>query len=516
MSITALLERSALLHGDKVAIVDGDRQITYAELRDRVARLAAGLKGMGVNKGDRVGILSLNSHRYVESLFAIAWAGAIPAPLNYRLAEREIGGIVDFVETGLLIADDEHRDLARSLVSSRPRMTLVHASEKAAKGMTGYEELLTRASPADPVDLGWDDTAALFFTGGTTGLPKGVMQTHGNLISSALIYVGVFQMTNETVLLSAAGLFHVAASAVLLPALMAGGRVVLMSRFTADGFLDMVERHHATFTNGVPTMLRMITNQPGVSQRQLGSVRTLLYGGSPMQRDIMASVIDTFPNARCFNTYGQTELTSAASISAGVVSGDDLSDAEAWSTIGTALPGMEIRVVAENGGVCASDEVGELLVRGPLVMKGYYRNAEATAQTLRDGWLHTGDLARIDANGRAFLVDRKKDMIVTGGENVYSAEVEAALRLHPAVADCAVFGLPDANWGERVHALIVTKPETQATEEEISAHCRLHIAGYKCPRSMEIRTEPLPLSGAGKVAKAALRQEAMERTAESC
>lgn len=512
MSIAALLERSAQLHGDRVAIVDGERELTYASLANRVACLAGALLAKGLQPGDRVAILALNSHRYVETLFAVSWAGGISAPLNYRLSEPEIASITDFVEARFLIADDSHAVLAGRLTSVRPNLVLIHTSDASADdGALCYERLIETANPVPAADCRWDETAALFFTGGTTGLPKGVMQTHGNLVTSALIYVGLFGMSHDTVLLSAAGLFHVAASAVLLPALMAGGRVVLMARFTPEGYLDMIERHGATFVNGVPTMLRLVANVPDRAQRRLDSVRTLLYGGAPMQRDIIGDIVETFPNARCFNTYGQTELTSAASISAGVGLGSDLDDSDGWASIGHALPGMEIRIVADDGAACAGGATGEIEIRGPLVMKGYWNNPEATANAMRGDWLRTGDLGRVDTAGRAFLVDRKKDMIITGGENVYSAEVEAVLRSHPEVDDCAVVGVPDSMWGERVHAIVVVAAGRTPDGDTLIRHCRSRLAGYKCPRSIELRTEPLPLSGAGKVAKATLRAEVIER-----
>jgi len=307
--------------------------------------------------------------------------------------------------------------------------------------------------------------------------------------------------------LGSAPMFHVAAAAVIPPVLLAGGGIVMLPRFTPTGYLDSIEEHRVNFANGVPTMFRMILDSPGMGDRDLSSVRGMNYGGSPMPAAMLRDLVAAFPKCRFYATYGLTEVTSAATVSHGV-SLDDLPVEEwEWTTIGHSTPLTDVRVFGPDDWECAAGETGEIVIRGPLVMKGYWRNEAATREALRGGWFRSGDLGTHDGRGNLFLLDRAKDMIISGGENVYSAEVESVIREMDRVADVAVIGLPDPKWGERVHAIIVPAGGSTPDESAVIAHCRARIAGYKCPRSVEYVGEPLPVSGAGKVAKSLLRAE---------
>ena len=509
MRLTQLLDASRRHDGGKVAIVDGERRLTYDALYERVGRCAGMLQGLGVSEGDRVCILSLNSHRNLEALFGTIWAGGIAAPLNYRLAPAELAGILEMVEARVLLVDDEFLSLGEQLRAEAGCVEhLVLMSDMAAgAGLIDYEAALAAAAIPPDAMRGGEDIATIFFTGGTTGLPKGVMQTHNNLVTSALMYLARWSWTSDIVLLGSAPMFHVAAAAVIPPVLMAGGQVVMMAKFEPAGYAELIERHRITFANGVPTMFKMIVDAPGFDQRDLTSLKGMNFGGAPMPRALLERLVEGFPNCRFYNTYGMTETTSASTVSVGVTR-QSLPDQDwQWATIGWPTPLTEVGVFGPDDRELPPGEVGELRMRGPLVMKGYWKQPEATAAAIGDGWMRSGDLGYSDANGNFFLVDRMKDMIITGGENVYSTEVEAAIRTLPGVADVAVVGLAHEKWGETVHAAVVPMAGAALSEEAVIAHCRARIAGYKTPRSVEIRSVPLPVSGAGKIAKNVLRAE---------
>jgi long-chain acyl-CoA synthetase len=337
------------------------------------------------------------------------------------------------------------------------------------------------------------------------------MQTHDNLVTSALMYIARWSWTGDMILLGSAPMFHVAAAAVIPPVLMVGGKIVNMPRFDPAGYAELIERHRVTFANGVPTMFKMVLNVPGVEKRDLSSVVGMNHGGSPMPVEALKRLVILFPNARFYSTYGLTEVTSASTVSVGVARHNMPEQEWEWRTIGYTVPLMDVRVFDADDRECAPGDIGELVIRGPLVMKGYWKNPEATAVALRDGWFRSGDLGYADAEGNFFLIDRLKDMIISGGENVYSTEVEAAIREMAQVSDVAVIGLPHEKWGETVHAVVVLRPDAELTETMVVDHCRARIAGYKTPRSVDIRREPLPLSGAGKIAKNVLREDRLKR-----
>ncbi|RYE02902.1 MAG: fatty-acid--CoA ligase, partial [Sphingomonadales bacterium] len=428
----------------------------------------------------------------------------------------ELTGILEMVEARVLLVDDELLALGRQLRDQAGCVEhLVLMSDLAAgEGLIDYEAGLAAAAIPPDAMRGGDDVATIFFTGGTTGLPKGVMQTHDNLVTSALMYVAHWSWTRDIILLGSAPMFHVAAAAVIPPVLMTGGQVVMMAKFEPAGYAELIERHRITFANGVPTMFRMIVDAPGFDQRDLTSLRGMNFGGAPMPRALLERLVEGFPNCRFFNTYGMTETTSASTVSVGVTRQSLPEEDWQWATIGSPTPLTEVAVFGPDDRELPPGEVGELRMRGPLVMKGYWRQPEATAAAIGDGWMRSGDLGYSDAHGNFFLVDRMKDMIITGGENVYSTEVEAVIRTMPGVADVAVVGVPHEKWGEMVHAAIVPVAGVTLTEEAVVAHCRAAIAGYKAPRSVEIRTAPLPVSGAGKIAKNVLRAERERLLAE--
>jgi long-chain acyl-CoA synthetase len=505
-SLGQTLWRAAALHAEATAVVDRDRRYTWAAFAQRVARLAGALQALGLQPGGRVAMLADNSHRYLEYYHAVPWAGGIFAPLNFRLAVPELAAILADCAADILIVDDTHLETARALVAAQPVRHLIHAGDgPTPPGMLAYEALIDAHAPVPDAGRCGDDVAALFYTSGSTGRPKGVMHSHTNLVFSAVAYAATIGLDEHTVALISGPLFHVGAAGLCVPAMVAGGRIVLLSRFEPGQVLRLIEQERATVTSMVPTMLRMLVDHPEAGRRDLSSLRTLLYGAAPMPEQLVAQAVPLFANAAFTHCYGMTESTASVTALPSRYVMPSHRHLDKWRSVGRALPGIDLACVDGDDRVLPPGGVGEIVVRGPLVMLGYWNQPELTRTTLRHGWLHTGDLGQIDAEGFVTIVDRLKDMIITGGENVYSAEVEAAVYAYPGVAQCAVIGIPHPAWGEAVHAIVSASPGAVLEPAAIIAHCRSLIAGYKCPRTVEVREQPLPLSGANKIDKPRLR-----------
>ena len=506
MGLTEGLKRAARERPDDIALVFGEHRFTWAQFAGRVSRLAAVLRELGVGAGERVVILADSSHRYIEYYYAAMWAGGIFAPLNTRLALPEILAQTADAEPVVLLCDRSYLQHARSIRSATPSLAhVVHADDgPAPDGLVSYEAALAAAAPCEDALRGGDDIACLFYTGGTTGRSKGVMLSHANLLFNAATSMALRNSTQDSIRLHAGPMFHLAAGSAILSNTVAGGRHVVISRFTPEDVLKTIEREGVTHCTFVPTMLAMMLQRPDFASFDLTSVRRITYGASPMPEALLREAMRRFPGVEFSQSYGMTELSPMATY----LSVEDHrldGDMSRLRSAGVAPPGVEVRVVDEDDRPAAVGVVGEIVVRGPNVMKGYWRQPELTAQALRGGWMHTGDGGYLDEDGYLFVVDRVKDMIVSGGENVYSTEVENAIASHPAVAQCAVIGIPDDKWGEAVHAVVVPREDEALDADELDRHCRGLIAAYKCPRSVEIRREPLPLSSVNKINKAALR-----------
>jgi acyl-CoA synthetase (AMP-forming)/AMP-acid ligase II len=372
--------------------------------------------------------------------------------------------------------------------------------------MHGYEQLLLQAAPVPDALRRGDDLAGIFYTGGTTGFPKGVMLSHTNLCTSALSVYSDEVVHDNGTYLHVAPMFHLADMGFANAQWLGAATHAILPSFEPASLLDTIERDRVTSVLLVPTMIQMLVDHPAIgAPRDLGSLRTIIYGASPISEPLLERVMAVLPAVGFVQGYGMTELSPIATLN-GVfhhsVEGRKLGK---LSSAGRAARCMEVRIVDAEDREVPHGTVGEVVVRGPNVMLGYWNQPELTAQAVRDGWMHTGDGAWMDDDGFIFIADRMKDMIVSGGENVYSGEVENAVARHPAVAACAVIGIPDERWGETVHAVVVPKAGAVVTTDELIAHCRTLIAGYKCPRSVAF-VEQLPLSGAGKVLKATLRE----------
>jgi len=485
------LKRALQIGADRIALIDADAQFSFTEFTQRCSRLVGGLRALGLQSGDRVAILAANSHRYIETYVAVPAGGLVIVPLNTRHADPEVRYALQ--DSG-----------ARVLITDRDPAPFADLVQHVVGMPDEYESLIASAAPWPLGDgVTENDLAGLFYTGGTTGASKGVMLTHRNLIANTYHWLLTAPQTDSERVLVMAPLFHAAGSNGVLANIWTGGCQVPLGAFEPGRALDLIQRHGITATLGVPTMLAAIAEEQLARPREVGSLRLIAHGGSPIATEVIRRTHMAFPGAEMVEVYGATELSPLATAQMGE---QNLIDDPRARSCGRAMIGCDIRIFDPNGVELARGEVGEVVVRGANVMLGYWNKPEQTAAVLRDGAYWTGDLGYMDDEGFLFLVDRSKDMIVTGGENVYSTEVEEVLYRHPAVLEAAVFGVPDDRWGEAVHAVVVPRANfAHVDPDEIIVFCRQHIAGYKVPKSIDLRAEPLPKSGPGKVLKRELR-----------
>jgi long-chain acyl-CoA synthetase len=513
MLMSQSLRRIARSYPNRTAIVEGDLRRDWRDFEDRIARLAGALAEIGLGKGDRVAILSGNSSRFAEFYYAIFWIGAVAVPLNARLSVRElIQTLADSEPCALFIerAFLPQLDALQAGYDGLKHIVLTTPDDGTAPpGLLHHDALIATGRRIDPAS-GPDDTlASLCYTSGTTGVAKGVMLSHAALWATAAAQVIDYPAMTDgvTTFIHCLPLFHTGGSSGLFAVTMAGGTHVFLPSLTPTSFLEATQAARATHTMMVPTLLRMVLDEPDIGAFDLSSLKLVMCGGAPLPEEHIRAATVHLPDAAVLQAYGQTEL---APFIACVKSGEiDLDGATAHrlKSVGRAGFNVEVIVADSDGRELPRGTVGEVLVRGPNMMTGYWRKPDETATTMGSGWVRTGDGGYMDTDGFIYLVDRLKDMIVTGGENVYSSEVENAVASHPAVAGCAVFGIPDDKWGEAVHAVVMLRPDAAASEADIIAHVRTQIAGYKCPRTVAFRTDPFPLIGLGKISKRALRDE---------
>jgi acyl-CoA synthetase (AMP-forming)/AMP-acid ligase II len=516
MNIPFILDKALSLYAGKEAVVCGEARFTYKQFAERVYRLANFLRSKGVGQGGCVAILHQNSHEFLESYFAAAQLGAILNPLNFRLSPKELAFILQDSGASLLISSDRFVESVESLSDMRVDLNQVVWTGSVVKtsapfDSVHYEDALRGEKAVAPPlpHISDDDVVHLYYTSGTTGRPKGVMLSHKNVCVHALAAVAELKLGDYDNWIHVAPLFHLADAWATFAITWVGGKHIVVPDFDPPLVLSAMEQEQVTITNMIPTMLNMLVHTPGVETHDFSSLRAILSGGAPIAPEVVKKIMETF---KCdyVQTYGMTETSPYLTVSILKENLACLSAEEQFlykAKTGRPFMGVLLKVVREDGTEVTpnDEEVGEIVVKGDIVTRGYWNRPEETEKALRDGWLYTGDMAVLDKEGYVNIVDRKKDMIITGGENVYSVEVENILYTHPSVLEAAVIGVPDPKWGEAVKAIVVLKLGETATEKEIIQHCKQQMARYKAPKSVDFVSE-LPKTGSGKIFKKGLKE----------
>lgn len=487
------IDRAVRLSSEAEAVVDGRTRLSYSDLWDWVQRLASGVRAHGAQEGDRVAVLGNNSAAFLASYFAIPVAGMVFVPLNYRLQLPElIDQVVDCGPT-LLLTDEAHYDVA------------VRLGAACGAGVAAFDHLLDAEFDRHPVDVvkrRGADLAAIFYTGGTSGRAKGVMLTHENLAVNALHMIAGLRYESRDVYLHCAPMFHLGDGMSLYPVTWVGGRHVVIPRFDPEAVVEAIVAERVTCLFLVPTMLTLLVEHLAARSDlpNLSSLRMVVHGGAPISSSLLRRALDTL-GCSFTQSYGMTE---AGPILSFLPEEERRLGSETLASAGQPVVGADVRVFRPDGSECAPGEVGEIVARGPNIAVGYWNQPDVTQERFRQGWYWSGDLAHRDAHGYLYIVGRAGDVIISGGENVYAAEVEAALDSHPEVREAAVFAVPSERWGESVHAAVALRAGAGVDETQLDAHCRALIAGYKVPRSYEFH-DNLPRTGAGKFDKRSLR-----------
>lgn len=510
--IAELLHEAARGAPDAPAVSFNGETRTWAEVETRCRAAATLLKRLGVGKGDRVALLGLNSDVCFESYFSPALIGAMFVPLNYRLAARELRECLDDCTPRVLLAEAEFAAVAKAMQEqcSGIRHVIVFGGESAEPDVLDYEsslaEIIAAGSYAETSPGGDDDPILLFYTGGTTGKSKGVMLSNRNMLSNTACAVADYRMEPGWNFIILGPLFHLAAGARIFNCAALYAHAVVMSRFDAGEVLGTIERYRIDSATLVPTMVQMLLDHPEYPNYDLSCLKIVTCGAAPLSLALQRRLLRALPGVRQYQTYGMTEASPILTILDSVYHVTDGPLAAKLGSVGRPPAHVEIRVVDANDNELPSNTVGEVLARGPNIMVGYWRQPELTAEAMRGGWYHTGDAGYLDEEGFLFLEGRVKDMIVSGGENVYPIEVENVLTEHPAVKECAVIGIPHKIWGEAVHAVVILEADAGVHEEDLIAYCKENLASYKCPVSVSFRSEPMPLSSVNKVLKTELRK----------
>ena len=506
MQLTQVLHKALREKPHQAAVVFGAQRTSFAQFHGRAARLGAALRTLGMQPGDRVAMMALNSNRYVEYFFGVWWGGGVINPVNVRWSPKEVAYSLDDCDTQILLVDKTFAPMIPALRElSKSLRTVVYCGDDATpEGMVSFEALMAAAEPMADTNRQRDDLAAVMYTGGTTGMPKGVMLSHANLYLNALGSMAAVPRLWPVIGVATAPFFHVAGCGLSLQLMLRMTTQVVLPFYEEVAVLQAIATEGASEIFLVPTMIKRLIEHPRFAEFDLSSLRMMLYGAAPIDATLLAEAMRVLPQVQFCQAYGMTELSPTIAV---LQPGEHLPgphQAKRLRSAGRSVPIAEIRIVDPEGRELPPGQVGEIAARGPMVMQGYWNKPAETAAAIKDGWMHTGDGGMMDEEGYLYVVDRIKDMIVSGGENVYSAEVENALAQLPGISMSAVIGVPDDKWGERVHAVLVLREGAVLDEAAVIAHCKTLIAGYKCPRSVEFRTE-LPVSPAGKLQKFILR-----------
>lgn len=502
--IADITRHQAKLHGDKTAIWFEGQETSYNELDHRTSQVANGLIAAGVKPGDRVAYLGKNLDVYYEIMLGATKARAALASMNNRLAAPELQFVLNDSEAVVLFVTSDYFDVAQKILSDCPTVKTVITIEGDQEGWDSYSAWRDSQTANDPMLTCQDDDDVIqLYTSGTTGLPKGVQLTNLNfrcLFEEADKLIWAAYGSDESVL-NAMPLFHIAGVNVGLLSIIQGAKAVVLREIHPVVMLDLIEQHKINHAFLVPAVILMLTQVPGVEKRDFSSFRIISYGASPITEGLLRHAMDLF-GCMFAQVYGLTETCGAGTY---LLPEDHNPERGKLRSCGVPYSNVELRCVDDDGNAVPQGEVGEIVMKSDIIMKGYWNRAEATAEAVQDGWFRTGDAGYFDEEGYLYIHDRVKDMIVSGGENVYPAEVENAIFNHADIADVAVIGIPDERWGEAVKAIVVPKPGCSPSESDIIAFTKERIAGYKCPKSVDIHPEPLPRNPSGKVLRRELR-----------
>jgi acyl-CoA synthetase (AMP-forming)/AMP-acid ligase II len=507
MDVGKLLTFPANKFPKRTAIIFEEKRFTYQEFNDRVNRFANALLGLGLRKGEKVAVQLFNSNHVVEILFATSKIGAVFTPINFRFTDEEVFYILDHSDARFFIYGEEFSDLVERI---RPRVKKVEVyisvSKSISPAVLNYEKLLAGSTGNEPnVSISERDECQLMYTSGTTGRPKGAILTHGNILWNLVNTILGREEREGEISLVIGPLYHTAAlNNHFITRVALAGTSILIKDFTPQKVMEIINKEKVNVISGAPAMYHLLLSLP-YEEYDTKSIRKCTTGASILPNETKERLMKLFPNIDgIYDVYGSTEASPSIAI---LKARDSLRKREC---VGPPVPFLEVRIVDDQGRDVPVGEVGELVCRGPNVMKGYYKDRKATKEALKGGWLHTGDLGRMDEEGYVYIVDRKKDMIVSGGENIYPREIEELLYHHPKIQDGAVIGIPDPMWGESVKAFVVLKNGEMMQEEEVIEYCKSHLASYKKPKTVEFM-ESLPRNPSGKVLKTLLREQGRDR-----
>ncbi len=514
MNTTEFLNVTSLIVPERTAIVFDGKRFSFAELSERVNRLANGLKDLGVGKGDRIAAMQVNCNEYIEAYFAAAKLDAVYVPLNFRARAEEIEYMVNDSGPKVFISGGRYIPMLDELRSNIPSVENFICLDGAnSEGWVNYDELLENSSNDElfPLDDD-DDLSMVMFTAGTTGSPKGVMLSHESFSSYILSNVSPVEIDIEEKNILTVPLYHIAGVQAVIAAIYGGRTLIIQRQFEPVEWMTLVQEESADRAMMVPTMLKMLMDHERFQDFDLSSLRVITYGAAPMPLEVIKTAIKNFPGTHFINAFGQTETAATITMlppEVHILEGNEQEidkKLKRLTSIGKPLPDVDVRIVDEDGSEVSLGETGEIVASGGRLMKGYWNQEEATAQALKGGWLYTGDLGYFDEDGYIFLSGRAKDFIKRGGEMVSPEEVEQVLHSHPSIDEAAIIGIPDLDWGERVRAIVVAKPGATIDEAEVIEYCRSKMSSYKKPESIFV-VDSLPRNPLGKVLKRVLREQ---------